>query len=82
MSVIYRSVRMKKIIAVTDFADGAVHFYEMDKEGKIGAFIQRLEFKGSSISYRQNRAHPHSAFLQQTVSIVMWQILDLIRCGY
>ena len=34
----------------------------MDKEGKIGAFIQRLEFKGSSISYRQNRAHPHSAF--------------------
>ena len=52
----------EKIIAVTDFADGAVHFYEMDKEGKIGAFIQRLEFKGSSISYRQDRAHPHSAF--------------------
>lgn len=52
----------KKIIAVTDFADGAVHFYEMDKEGKIGAFIQRLEFKGSSVSYRQDRAHPHSAF--------------------
>ena len=25
----------EKIIAVTDFADGAVHFYEMDKEGKI-----------------------------------------------
>lgn len=51
-----------KVAAVTDFADGAVHFYEMDKDGRIGAFIQRMEFEGSSISYRQDRSHPHSAF--------------------
>lgn len=51
-----------KAMAVTDFADGAVHFYEMGKQGQIGEFLQRMEFEGSSISYRQDRSHPHSAF--------------------
>ena len=51
-----------KLVAVTDFADGAVHFYEMDSEGRLGKFLQRMEFEGSSVSYRQDRSHPHSAF--------------------
>ncbi len=51
-----------KIVAVTDFKDGAVHFYEMDPDGRLGAFLQRIEFEGKSVSYRQDRSHPHSAF--------------------
>ena len=51
----------ESIAAVTDFTDQAVHFYELEPDGRIGRFIQRISFEGNGTSYRQEKSHTHSA---------------------
>lgn len=45
----------------TDFRDGAIHIADLDGEGRIKG-IRRVPLRGCSVSYRQERTHPHSCF--------------------
>ena len=50
-----------KLVVVTDFVDGAVHFHPVE-DGMPKELLARVPFIGSSIGPRQEQSHPHSAY--------------------